>query len=75
MAPKAYGRMVFWEGACLWVLGKRAEDSPYPKTSLHSHHAVQVTLALQLTRTGGRWSKFGTTYHMACHAIMRVDEG
>jgi AraC family transcriptional regulator len=46
MATKAYGRMVFWEGACLWVLGKRPDDPPYPKTSFHSHHAVQVTLAL-----------------------------
>jgi len=47
MATKAYGRMVFWEGACLWVLGKRPEDPPYPKTTRHSHHAVQVTLALE----------------------------
>lgn len=46
MATKAYGRMVFWEGACLWVLGKRPEDPPYPRTSSHSHHAVQITLAL-----------------------------
>lgn len=47
MGTKAYGRMVFWEGACLWVLGKRPDDPPYPKTSFHSHHAVQVTLALR----------------------------
>jgi AraC-like DNA-binding protein len=47
MATRAYGRMVFWEGACLWVLGKRPGDPPYPKTSPHSHHAVQVTLALE----------------------------
>lgn len=46
MAVKAFGRMVFWEGACLWVLGKRAEDPPYPKTTPHAHHAVQLTLAL-----------------------------
>jgi AraC family transcriptional regulator len=46
MGTKAYGRMVFWEGACLWVLGKRPSDPPYPKTTFHSHHAVQVTLAL-----------------------------
>ncbi len=51
MATKAYGRMVFWEGACLWVLGKRPEDPPYPKTSAHAHHAVQVTLALDGTFT------------------------
>ena len=47
MRTKAYGRMVFWEGACLWVLGKRPQDPPYPKTTFHSHHAVQVTLALE----------------------------
>lgn len=46
MGTKAYGRMVFWEGACLWVLGKRPSDPTYPKTAFHSHHAVQVTLAL-----------------------------
>jgi len=51
MATKAYGRMVFWEGACLWVLGRRPSDPPYPKTSFHSHHAVQVTLALAGTFT------------------------
>lgn len=39
--------MVFWEGACLWVLGRRPSDPPYPKTAFHSHHAVQVTLALE----------------------------
>lgn len=47
MAAKAYGRMVFWEGACLWVLGRRPSDPPYPKTTFHAHHAVQVTLALE----------------------------
>lgn len=51
MATKAYGRMVFWEGACLWVLGKRPDDPPYPRTSPHAHHAVQVTLALEGTFT------------------------
>jgi AraC family transcriptional regulator len=39
--------MVFWEGASLWILGKREGDAPYPKTAYHSHHAVQVTLALR----------------------------
>jgi len=47
MATKAYGCMVFWEGASLWVLGTRPGDPPYPKTDFHSHHAVQVTLALR----------------------------
>ena len=47
MATKAYGRMVFWEGASLWVLGTRPGEGPYPKTEFHSHHAVQVTLSLR----------------------------
>jgi AraC-like DNA-binding protein len=46
MATKAYGRMVFWEGAGLWALGIRPGDPPYPKTAFHAHHAVQLTLAL-----------------------------
>jgi AraC-like DNA-binding protein len=39
--------MVFWEGASLWILGIREGDAPYPKTDFHSHHAVQVTIALR----------------------------
>src|SRR3954451_19073568 len=39
--------MVFWEGASLWVLGTRPGEGRYPKTAFHSHHAVQVTLALR----------------------------
>jgi len=46
MSTKAYGRMVFWEGASLWVLGTRPGDGPYQKTKFHAHHAVQVTLSL-----------------------------
>ena len=47
MATKAYGRMVFWEGASLWLFGTRPDDPPFPKTTFHSHHAVQVTLSLR----------------------------
>src|SRR5687767_145686 len=47
MPTKAYGRMVFWEGASLWVLGTRPGEGPYPKTKFHAHHAVQVTLRLR----------------------------
>lgn len=47
MAIRAYGRMVFWEGASLWLFGKRPGDPPFPRTAAHSHHAVQVTLALR----------------------------
>lgn len=47
MAIRAYGRMVFWEGASLWVLGTRPGEGRFPKTDVHSHHALQVTLALR----------------------------
>jgi len=47
MPTKAYGRMVFWEGASLWVLGTRPGEGAYPKTKFHAHHAVQVTLSLR----------------------------
>lgn len=47
MPTKAYGRMVFWEGASLWVLGTRPGEGPYPKTKVHAHHAVQVTVSLR----------------------------
>lgn len=47
MATRAYGRMVFWPGASLWLFGKRPEDPPFPRTAPHAHHAVQVTLALR----------------------------
>lgn len=39
--------MLFWEGASLWILGTRPSAARYPKTAFHSHHAVQVTLALR----------------------------
>lgn len=47
MANKVYGRLVFWEGASLWILGTRPGEGPYPKTDFHAHHAVQVTLTLR----------------------------
>lgn len=47
MATRAHGRMVFWEGASLWVLGTRPGEGRYPKTDFHSHHAVQLTLSLR----------------------------
>jgi len=45
MATKAYGRILFWEGASLWILSAPPRQK-YPKTDPHSHHVVQVTLAL-----------------------------
>jgi len=47
MATRAYGRMVFWEGGSLWIFGRRPGDPPYPRTTHHAHHAVQVTVALR----------------------------
>ncbi|MEY4546434.1 MAG: hypothetical protein RL685_2629 [Pseudomonadota bacterium] len=47
MTIRAHGRILFWEGASLWVLGTRPGEGRYPKTEFHSHHAVQVTLALR----------------------------
>lgn len=45
MGTKAHGRILFWEGASLWILSA-PPGQRYPKTDVHSHHAVQVTLAL-----------------------------
>lgn len=45
MAVKAQGRIVFWEGASLWLLSAPPGQS-YPKTDLHAHHAIQLSLAL-----------------------------
>lgn len=45
MGTKAHGRILFWEGASLWILSASSGER-YPKTDVHSHHAVQVTLAL-----------------------------
>jgi AraC-like DNA-binding protein len=47
MPTKAYGRIVSWEGASLWVFGTKPGDGPYPKSAVHAHHAVQVTLRLR----------------------------
>ena len=47
MTTRAHGRIVFWEGASLWVLGTRPGEGRYPKTDFHAHHAVQLTLALR----------------------------
>lgn len=45
MATKAHGRILFWEGASLWILSA-PPGIRYPRTDPHSHHAIQVTLAL-----------------------------
>jgi len=45
LGTKAHGRILFWEGASLWVL-RAAPGEQYPRTDVHSHHVIQVTLAL-----------------------------
>lgn len=45
MSTRAHGRILFWEGASLWIFSA-PKGEQYPKTDLHSHHVVQVTLAL-----------------------------
>lgn len=46
MGTKAHGRILFWEGASLWILSA-PPGLKYPKTDVHSHHVIQVTLALR----------------------------
>lgn len=45
MATKAHGRIVVWEGGSLWILSAPPGER-YPKTDVHSHHVLQLTLAL-----------------------------
>jgi len=45
MGTKAHGRILFWEGASLWILSAPPGEK-YPKTDPHSHHVVQIALAL-----------------------------
>lgn len=50
MPTKAYGRILFWEGASLWLLSAPA-GTRFPRTEVHAHHAIQVTVALTGTVT------------------------
>jgi len=45
MGTKAHGRILFWEGASMWILSAPPGEQ-YPKTAFHAHHVIQVTLAL-----------------------------
>lgn len=45
MRPSAQGRILFWEGASLWILSAPPGEQ-YPRTDFHSHHALQIGLAL-----------------------------
>ncbi|MDO9017186.1 MAG: hypothetical protein Q8S73_12895 [Deltaproteobacteria bacterium] len=46
MRAQAHGRILFWEVASLWIL-RAPPGQTYPKTDLHSHHVIQVTVALR----------------------------
>lgn len=45
MSTTAYGRILVWEGASLWILSA-PPGQRYPKTAAHAHHALQLTVAL-----------------------------
>jgi AraC-like DNA-binding protein len=48
MLSSARGRILFWEGASMWVLSADPTvGKDGIKGTLHSHHAVQVTFALE----------------------------
>lgn len=48
MGPKAHGRILMWEGASLWIFSAPPHQR-YPKTDVHAHHVLQITLALTET--------------------------
>jgi AraC-like DNA-binding protein len=57
MAKLAFGRIVVWEGASLWIF-EVPEHPVISQTDPHAHHAIQVTLALDGEfglASEGRW--------------------
>lgn len=46
MAAIATGCITLWEGASLWVFDVPAPVAEAPRTDAHSHHALQLTYAL-----------------------------
>jgi AraC family transcriptional regulator len=63
VGARAHGRILFWEGASLWIFSA-PPGVRYPKTDPHSHHVVQVTLALT-----GRADFDGNTERVGGEAI------
>lgn len=45
MPTKAHGRILVWEGVSVWILSA-PPGQQYPRTDVHAHHALQLTLAL-----------------------------
>lgn len=60
------GRIVFWRGGSVWI-GDAAEE-----TGFHSHHAIQITLAL----SGGmvRFRRPGEEWHAYAAAIVAAHQ-
>ena len=46
MTPLANGRIVLWQGGSLWIFHVPAPPGATQMTDFHTHHAIQVTLAL-----------------------------
>ena len=70
MGTTAHGRILFWEGASLWILSA-PPGQQYPKTDPHSHHVVQVTLALsgRVSFEGERERTSGVAIAIAPNAL------
>lgn len=47
MEPLAHVRIVMWEGASLWIIdAAKAAQGETGRAAFHSHHAIQISLAL-----------------------------
>ena len=61
------GRILFWEGASMWVLSSGpAVGEEGVRGTFHSHHAVQVTFALD------GWFRLETADHHVDTAVAAV---
>lgn len=64
------GRILFWEGASLWVMeALPAQGTAMNATGFHAHHAIQVTLSL-----GGNFALRTHKERIAGAAIVAPDE-
>lgn len=64
------GRILFWEGASLWIMEVLpALGATSSKTDFHAHHAIQITLSL-----GGRCELRTQDVQVVGNAIVAPDE-
>lgn len=64
------GRILFWEGASLWIMeALPARGSASNTTDFHAHHAIQITIAL-----GGRFALRTRTNTVSCDAAVAPDQ-